>query len=86
MGDFCANHADSNPTKDHGNHPIPRKKINNQLENNAIINNVVDEIILNETQKVSAAREALAFLDSDCGENDLYQVEEMSLDKTKDKL
>ena len=47
---------------------------------------MVDEILLNETQKVSAAREALAFLDSDCGENDLYQVEEMSLDKTKDKL
>ena len=33
-------------------------KINRQIENNAITNNVVDEIILNETQKVSAAREA----------------------------
>ena len=35
------------------------------MENNAIINNVVDETLLNETQKVSAAREAPGFLDSD---------------------
>ena len=32
-----------------------------------------------ETQKVSAAREAPEFLDSDYDENNLYQVEKMSL-------
>ena len=30
-----------------------KERNNRQLENNVIINNVVDEIILNETQKVS---------------------------------
>ena len=33
-----------------------------QIDNNAIIDNVVNEILLNEIQKVSAAREAPDFL------------------------
>ena len=56
------------------------------MENNAIINNVVENILLNETQKVSAAREAPEFLDSDCDENDLYQVEKIILEETKGKI
>ena len=44
---------------------------------------MVDEILLNETQKVSAAREAPEILDSDYDENDLYQVEKMCLEETK---
>ena len=43
----------------------------------------MDEIILNETQKVSAARVAPEFLESDCDENDRYQVDKMSLEDTK---
>ena len=50
------------------------------MENNSIFNNVVDEILLNETQKVSVAREAPELLDSDCDENDIYQVEKISLE------
>ena len=46
----------------------------------------MDEILLNETQKVSADREAPQFLDSDHDENDLYQVESMSLEDTKENL
>ena len=46
----------------------------------------MDEIILNKTQKLSAARETPKFWDSDCDENDLYQAEKMSLEETKDKL
>ena len=56
------------------------------MENNAIINNVVDEILLNETQKVSAEREAPEFLDSGFDDNGLYQVGKMILEETKDKL
>ena len=48
---FGAKYDKSNTNKYHGNHPVPKKKINRQLENNAIINNMVDEILLNETQK-----------------------------------
>ena len=40
---------------------------------------MVDDILLNKTLNVSAAREAPDVLDSDCDENDLYQVERMSL-------
>ena len=86
MGDFVTKYANSKPTNDHGNHPIQGKKINRHLENNAIINNVVDEILLNETQKLSAVREAPEVLDSDCDENYLYQVEKLILKRLKRNL
>ena len=37
----------------------------------------MDDIIINETQKVSAAREAPEFLDPDFDENNVYQVYKM---------
>ena len=40
----------------------------------------------NETQQINAAREAPDFLDSDYYENDLYQVEKLSPEETKEKL
>ena len=86
LGDFDAKYAKCNPTKDHGYDPVPRNFLKRHQENNAIINNVVDEILLNETQKVGAAMEAPEFLDSDYDENNLYQVEMMSLEETKEKL
>ena len=57
-----------------------QEKINNQQESKAIVDNVVDEILLNETQKAISAREAPAFLNSDYDENDLYQVKRTSLE------
>ena len=59
--DFCANYAKGRHTKDHNNYPVPRRNFNRRKGNNAIINNVVDEILPNETQKVSTTREALGF-------------------------
>ena len=47
---------------------------------------MVDEILLHETQKLSAAREAPEFWDSDYDKNDLNQVECMRLEETKEKL
>ena len=67
------------------NHPVPRKRFNRHRENNAIINNVVDEILLNETEKVSAESKAPECLDSDYDENNIYRVEKMSLEETKRK-
>ena len=55
-------------------------------ENNYMIRNAVDEILINETRKVSAVRGASNFLDSGCGENDLYQVEKLVLKRIKKKL
>ena len=48
-------------------------------EKNSIVNNVVDEILLHETQKVSYAREASEYFGSDYDENKVYQVEMMIL-------
>ena len=66
--------------------PYQGKKINKQLENNTIINNVIVDILLNETQKVGAAREATDVLDSDYDDNYLYQVDKMSLEETKNNI
>ena len=49
-------------------------KFNSPQENDAIVNHLVGEILLNETQKLSSAREAKEFLESDYHENDIYQV------------
>ena len=83
---FGAKYAKGKPNKDRGNHPVPREEINRQQENNFIVNNVVDEILLNETQKVSDTREAPSFLDSAYYENNIYQVERMSLEETKENI
>ena len=58
LGEFDYKYTKGIPTKYQGNHTIWRGEINKQLENNAIINKVVNDILLNETQKASAAREA----------------------------
>ena len=47
---------------------------------------MVDEILLHETQKVSDAREVPSFLDPDYDENDIYQVERIGLEETKETL
>ena len=52
-----------------------------------MVNNAVDGIILNETQKVGVTNhEAQEFLDSDEDANELYQVDTMSLEDTEEKL
>ena len=47
-------YAKSKPTKYRGINPVPRGKFNRQQESNAVINNAVGKILLNETKKVSA--------------------------------
>ena len=44
---------------------------------------MVGEILLHETQKVSALREAPAFWDSGYDEKYIYRVEIMSLEETR---
>ena len=46
----------------------------------------MDEILLNETQKVSAVRGAPGLLDSDYDENNLCQVENITLEETTETL
>ena len=46
MGDFGTMYAKVGPTKDCERNPVPGKTFNRQHENNAIVNNAVDEILL----------------------------------------
>ena len=46
----------------------------------------MDEILLHENRKVSTSKEAPEILDSDYDEKETYQVENMSLEETKEKL
>ena len=81
---FGTKYAAAQSTKYHWNNPVTRKIFQKKQENHAIINNAVDDILLNETKKVSAVNhEAPESLENDYYENDLYQVENMSLDETK---
>ena len=47
LGEFGDKYTNSKPTKGNGNHPIPKKHFNSQLENNNIINNFVDDVLIN---------------------------------------
>ena len=46
----------------------------------------MDEILLHENKKVITAKEAPENIQSDFDENNLYQIENMSLEDTKEKL
>ena len=86
LGYFGSKYVKSIPTKDRGHNPVPGNKFNRQKDNNAIVNSAVDEILLNENKKVSAEKEAPAYVESNFDENELYQIDNMSLDETKEKL
>ena len=86
LGEFGDNYARGKPTEEHRNNSVSRKKIICRQLKNDIINSVVDETLLNLTQKVSATREALIVLDSDYDENNLYQAEKIFLNRLKKNL
>ena len=73
---FGTKYAADQPTEYRKNNPVPRKMSHKKPENHTIINNVVGELCMIESKKLSAVNhEAPAFLESDYGENNLYQVE-----------
>ena len=46
----------------------------------------MNEILLRENEKVSAVKESPANIESDFDKNELYHIENMSLEDTKEKL
>ena len=75
LGEFGTKYATDHPTKDRGRNPTPRKNFHKNQENNAIINNVVDEIQMTESKEVNTVNhEAQEFLESDYNDNELYKV------------
>ena len=86
LGDFGYTYINTRPTKDHGNNPAPRNKFNRQQENNAIVNSAVDKILLQENEKVSSVREAHENIESDFDEIKIYQIDNISIEDTKEKI
>ena len=85
MGDFVSKYAKRRPTKDRGHDPSKIFVFNRQQENNDIVNYAWDEIILQENDKVSDESEAHETIESDIDENNLYKIENMSIDYKKEK-
>ena len=71
------------PTTDRSNDPANRNKFNMKQDNNAIVNSEVNEILLQENQKVSAEKGAHENIESDFDENKLYYINNMSLEDIK---
>ena len=86
LGDFGYTYINTRPTKDHRNNPAPRNKFNRHQENNAIVNSAVDKILLQENEKVSSVREAHENIESDFDEIKIYQIDNISIEDTKEKI
>ena len=70
-----------------GSIPYLIKVIRKKEEDHAIIDKMVDEIHMFGSKKVSAvSHEAPEFFGYNYNANNLYQVENMSLNETKDKM
>ena len=57
------------------------KKCNRQKENNSISQHAVDQIILKEKSKFSAEDEAQESIYFEINEDDLHEIDNMSIDK-----
>ena len=51
LGEFGTKYATSQSTKDHVSNPVPRKIFHKKTRNHAIINYVVDEILMTKSKK-----------------------------------
>ena len=86
LGDFDYKYAKSRSTKYHGENLTNINKIKRQQENNAIVNSAMYEILLEEKQKLSAKKGSYENIESDIDGNELYQIDNISLEDTKVKL
>ena len=85
LGDLGSKYAKISPTKDPMHGTANRNKFNSQKQNNAIVNHTVDEILLQENNKVRAEEKAQENIDSELDENDIYHIDNMSLDYNKEE-
>ena len=59
LGGFVTKYAASQPTKYPGINPIPKKVYQEKQENHAIIDNMVDELQMVESKKLSTVNHEL---------------------------
>ena len=86
LGDFGSKYAKIRHTNNRGHNNENRNKYTRQKYNNTIVNSAVDEIILQENNKVSAGTEAQEIIESEFDENDLYWIDNMSLEEKRKNL
>ena len=85
LGDFGSKYYKSRRTKDHGQETTNMNKLNRNQQNNAMVHNTFDDIILQDNNKLSAEDEAHKNIDSEAYEDDLYEIDNMSLDENKEE-
>ena len=85
MVDFGSKYSKTRPTKDHGHEPATKKKLRRQQENSSIVQHTVGEIILKENKKLRWEDVSHENIDYDIDEDDLYEIDNMSLDENKEK-
>ena len=82
LGEFGDKYAKGKPKKDYGNRPIPRKKINRQQKITLLLIMWWMKSYLTK-HKSKCCKGSTKVLDSVYDENDIYQVEMMSIEETK---
>ena len=80
LGDIGYKYSKSRHTKDCGQEPAKMMKFNINPENNAIFKNAVYDFILQENNKLSAEYEAHENIDYDIDKDDIYEIDNISLD------
>ena len=83
LGDFGSKYAKSRPTNDRRQDPANGNKFNRRHEKNAIFNHTVYGILMQEYNKVSAEEVENKNIESEIVDNDIYQIDNMSLDDKK---
>ena len=83
LGDFGSKYYKIRPTKDHRHDPAFKKTVNRHQQNNYIVQHSVDEIILQDNEKLNAEYESHGNIDSEIGDNNIYEIDNMSLDERK---
>ena len=69
-----------------GHNPSNKNEYTRQQYNNSVVNSAVDDIIFQEYNKVSSGTESQEIIESEFDENDLYRIDNMSIEEKKEKL
>ena len=86
LGDLCSKYVKSIPSKYREHDIVPEMFFNRHQDNNAIVKSEVDEILLHKNQKVHADKESPENVGSEFDENKLYQIDNTSIENTKENI
>ena len=81
MGDFSTKYTKGRPTKYHMHNPETKKRFGIQQDNNTVIQHTVYYITLQENERLSLKYETHENIDDEVDEDDLYELDKMSLDE-----